>query len=77
MRIMRLFRNSSKTLEPRRDEEHTSGLGVSRWFVEPTAGWLMQFRRLRIRYEKRDDIHQAFLIIRCVLVSWDKALTFC
>ncbi|HUW81295.1 MAG TPA: IS5/IS1182 family transposase, partial [Phycisphaerae bacterium] len=30
--------------------------------------WLHQFRRLRIRYERRLDIHQAFLIIGCVLI---------
>jgi transposase len=61
----------------RRGEEHGSGLGVYRWFVEATAAWLMHFRRLRVRYEKRDDIHQAFLILGCVLICWNKILAFC
>ena len=61
----------------RRNEEHGSGLGVRRWFVEATAAWLMLFRRLRVRYEKRDDIHQAFLIIGCVLICSNKVLRFC
>ena len=61
----------------RRGEEHGSGLGVYRWFVEATAAWLMHFRRLRVRYEKRDDIHQAFLILGCVLICWNKILRFC
>jgi transposase len=61
----------------RRGEEHGSGLSVYRWFVEATAAWLMHFRRLRVRYEKRDDIHQAFLILGCVLICWNKALRFC
>jgi transposase len=62
---------------PRRNTEHGSGLGVFRWFVEATGAWLMHFRRLRVRYEKRDDIHQAFLILGCVLICWNKVLRFC
>jgi transposase len=41
--------------------EHGSGLGRWRWVVERTFAWLNQFRRLRVRYEKRADIHEAFL----------------
>jgi transposase len=52
----------------RRNTEHGSGLGVYRWVVERTLSWLHQFRRLRIRYERRLDIHQAFLMIGCVLI---------
>jgi hypothetical protein len=28
--------------------------------VEHTFAWLNQFRRLRVRYDKRADIHEAF-----------------
>ena len=52
----------------RRNTEHGSGLGLYRWVVERTISWLHQFRRLRIRYERRADIHQAFLTIACVLI---------
>lgn len=52
----------------KRNTEHGSGLGVYRWVVERTLSWLHQFRRLRIRYERRDDIHQAFLMIACVMI---------
>ena len=38
-----------------------SGLGRWRWVVERTFAWLSQFRRLRVRYDKRADIHEAFL----------------
>jgi transposase len=61
----------------RRNTDHGSGLGVFRWFVEATAAWLMHFRRLRVRYEKRDDIHQAFLIIACAMICWNKVLRYC
>lgn len=33
--------------------EHGSGLGRWRWVVERTFAGLNQFRRLRVRYEKR------------------------
>ena len=36
---------------------------MSRWVVERTLSWLHQFRRLRIRYERRADIHEAFLTL--------------
>jgi len=41
-----------------RNTEHGSGLGRWRWVVERTFAWLNQFRRLRVRYEKRADIHE-------------------
>jgi len=47
------------------------GLGRLRWVVERTLAWLNQFRRLRLRYEKRADIHQAFLTIGCLLMCWN------
>ncbi len=45
----------------RRGTARGSGLGVHRWVVEATLALLHWFRRLRIRWETRDDIHQAFL----------------
>jgi transposase len=47
-----------------------SGLGRWRWVVERTFAWLNQFRRLRVRYEKRADIHEAFLSLGCALICW-------
>jgi transposase len=53
-----------------RNSEHGSGLGRWRWVVERSFAWLNQFRRLRIRYEKRADIHEAFLALGCILICW-------
>lgn len=55
----------------KRRTENGSGLGIYRWVVERSLSWLHQNRRLRIRYEKRDDIHQAFLIIGCIKICWN------
>ena len=51
-----------------RNTDHGSGFGVLRWVVERTISWLHQFRRQRIRYERRADIHQAFLTLGCILI---------
>lgn len=54
----------------RRRQAHGSGLGQYRWVVERTLSWLHQFRRLRTRYERRADIHEAFLTIGCLLICF-------
>jgi transposase len=56
----------------KRNAGHGSGLGKYRWVVEAAFAWLFQYRRLRVRYEKRDDIHQAFLNIGCLLICWHR-----
>ena len=53
--------DASSLFLAKRNTEHGSGLGQWRWVVERTFAWLNQFRRLRVRYEKRADIHEAFL----------------
>lgn len=47
----------------KRNTEHGSGLGVYRWVAERTQSWLHQFRRLRVRFDRRHDIHEAFLTL--------------
>jgi transposase len=55
----------------KRNTEHGSGLGRWRWVVERTFAWLNQFRRLRVRYEKRADIHEGLLLLGCALICWN------
>lgn len=52
----------------KRNTEHGSGLGTTRWIVERTISWLHQLRRLRTRFDRRDDIHAAFLTLGCIVV---------
>lgn len=54
----------------RRNTENGSGLGRWRRVIERTFAWLNQFRRLRLRYEKRADMHKAFLSLACALICW-------
>ncbi|WP_306340875.1 transposase, partial [Streptomyces sp. AS13] len=53
----------------RRGVPHGSDLGVHRWVVERTIAWLHEFRRLRVRWERRDDIHEAFLGLATCLIT--------
>jgi transposase len=38
--------------------------------VERSFAWLNQFRRLRVRFDKRADIQEAFLSLGCALICW-------
>jgi transposase len=54
----------------RRGVVHGSGLGRWRWMVERTLAWLHQYRRLRIRWERRAHIHEGFLKLAVCLTCW-------
>jgi hypothetical protein len=55
----------------RRGLESSERLGRHRWVVERTLAWLNRFRRLVIRYERRADLHEAFLQFGCILICWN------
>jgi hypothetical protein len=59
----------------RRGTGHGSGLGVYRWVVEGAIALLHWFRRLRIRWEIRDDIHHAFVTLGCAAICWRRLRT--
>lgn len=61
-----------KPLIARRGTEHGSGLGTQRWVVERALAHPHWSRRLRIRWEIRDDIHEAFLALGCALICWGR-----
>lgn len=64
----------ARGIEPeiaRRYTEHGSGLGIFRWVVERSLSWLHQFRRLRVRYERRADMHEALLSLGCAMICWN------
>ncbi|MCK7626565.1 IS5 family transposase [Streptomyces sp. RS10V-4] len=65
-----VWAKGGKPVIARRGTEHGSGLGTKRWVVEQTIALLHWFGRLRIRWETRDDIHEAFLKLACSLICW-------
>ena len=61
----------------RRGVESSERLGRYRWVVERTFAWLHRFRRLVIRYERRADIHLAFLLLACAIICFKlRSLSF-
>ncbi|MDP9354691.1 MAG: transposase, partial [Chloroflexota bacterium] len=57
--------------------ERSDRLGRHRWVVERTLAWLGQFRRLTVRYERREDIHHAVVSLGCALVCYNAIEWFC
>jgi transposase len=54
----------------RRGVESNDRLGKHRSVVERTFAWLRHFRRLTVRYERRADIHLAFLKLGACLICF-------
>jgi transposase len=63
-----LRRRGIKARIARKGKEYSEKLGRYRWVVERTLSWLNRYRRLKVRYERRADIYQAFLDLGCVLI---------
>ena len=61
----------------RRGIESSARLGRHRWKVERTLAWLNRFRRLAVRYERREDIHLAFATLGCALVCLNQIRRLC
>jgi IS5 family transposase len=62
----------------RRGIESGEKLGTYRWVVERTLSWMNRLRRLKVRYERREDTHQAFLDLGCaLLICWRHVQRLC
>jgi hypothetical protein len=51
----------------KRGQQHGSGLGKFRWYVERTIAWFHSFGRLRRRLDRLTEIQDAFLRLACSL----------
>jgi transposase len=56
----------------RRGVDSSERLGRHRWVVKRPLAWLSCCRRLCVRYERRADIHGAFLELGCALVCFNR-----
>jgi Transposase DDE domain len=55
----------------RRGIESSERLGRYRWVVERSHSSMNRLRRLKVRYERRADLHLAFLPLGCALICWN------
>jgi hypothetical protein len=60
-----------------RGQPDGTGLGIFRYVVERTIAWLHGFRRMRIRWERRDDLHEAFLDLATCLITYRHVQRLC
>jgi transposase len=68
---------SSRGYEPRVSQRNRPGegrkrdsLARERSVIERTFAWLGSLRRLATRWERRDDLYLAFLLLGCAIVCW-------
>ena len=52
----------------RRGTDPSERLGRHRWVVERSLAWLLGYRRLGVRYERRADLLQGLLHLTCALI---------
>ncbi|MDP9365456.1 MAG: IS5 family transposase [Chloroflexota bacterium] len=52
----------------RRGIDSSERLGRHRWVVERSLAWVLGFRRLGLRYERRADLLQGLLHLACALI---------
>lgn len=63
-----LRRRHIKIRIARKGIDTSQRLGRHRWVVERTLAWFARFRRLTIRYERRQDIWTAFHSLAAALI---------
>ncbi|MEU1692198.1 hypothetical protein [Streptomyces hirsutus] len=54
----------------RKGSPNIQGLGKLRYVVEQTFALLHQFKRLAVRWERRTELHDAFVSLACSLICW-------
>jgi hypothetical protein len=59
----------------RKGVESTVRLGRYRRVAERTIAWLHRFKRLLVRYERLEALHQAFLDLGCALIGCAQELS--
>ncbi|MFF7441757.1 hypothetical protein [Streptomyces sp. NPDC008122] len=53
-----------------RGAPNIEGLGKLRHVVEQTFALLSPFKRLAVRWERRTELHDAFVSLACGLICW-------
>ncbi|MEU2335938.1 IS5 family transposase [Streptomyces sp. NPDC013172] len=54
----------------RKGAPNIQGLGKLRYVVEQTFALLHHFKRLAVRWERRTELHDAFVSLACSLICW-------
>jgi transposase len=68
-------RRGGKPLIARRESRHGSGVGRERWVIEHTFASLRNRRRLLLRTDRRQEIHERSSALACCLICWRPSLS--
>lgn len=60
--------------EERKAKEIDPSYRPRRWVVERTHSWLNRFRKLLVRFEKKEASHEALLEIACALIVFRQVI---
>jgi len=56
--------------EEKREKLNNPNFQARRWVVERTHSWLNQFRRIFIRWERKEENYLAMLYLACAIIVW-------
>lgn len=59
----------SNRRKPKRQDGRKLRRYRRRWLIERTIAWLLNFRRLVVRYERKLKMFKAFVHVACVLIT--------
>jgi transposase len=66
-------------IRPRGEEkaliERNPDYKARRWVVEVAHSWINRFRKLLVRFEKKDSSYIALLCFACSIIVWRKIMT--
>jgi transposase len=46
----------------------------TRWIVERTISWFSWYRRILMRWERQDDVYEAFVTLTCIMICLKRVL---
>lgn len=58
--------------EEKKEIENIPGYKARRWVVEVSHSWMNRFRKIPVRYEKKDESYLALVSFACAVIAWRK-----
>jgi len=60
--------------EEKKEIERNPDFKARRWVVEVAHSWINRFRKLLVRFEKKDANYRALLCFACATIIWRKLI---
>jgi transposase len=56
--------------EEKQEKKHNPEFRARRWVVEVCHSWMNRFRKLLVRYEKKEGNYRALVEFACAIIIW-------